>query len=96
MKPTFAINVDLDRVKFSSKQDPNLTHDLANKLKLRNVTVGQENYYSWILYFSDLSHDAYRGTLKVLLSQYTADPKQVVISGNGIESHFQELCDLFG
>ena len=73
-----------------------MTHDLANRLKLRKVTVGQDIYYSWIVYFSDLSHDAYKGTLKVLFLQYTAEPNLAVISGNGIESHFQELVDLFG
>lgn len=95
--PDLGVNVDLDRIKFLSRQNPNLDKALETKTRLLVVEVVGVKYYSWIVAFCELAQDeAYRKDVKATIEHFYQKETCIFFSGNGLEANKNSLGDLFG
>lgn len=95
--PSLGVNVDLDRIKFLSRQPPELHKDLAVKTKMLAVDINGIKYYSWIVYFVELTADkTFFEEIKQNIHRYFQKEVNFYFSGNGLEANKKLLTDLFG
>lgn len=63
------VNVDLDRIKFLSRQKPKLDNQTADRSDLESIVVDHWTYYSWITDMCELMADnVYKHKIKAVVS----------------------------
>lgn len=95
-----AVNVDIDKIKLLTKSG------IPTQLKTSSILptfeqpitiIGGVEYHSWVLYFSDLySNEVSRKQVSECFQSFSSESLQVILSGNGIDSHKPMLQELFG
>ena len=91
------VNVDLDRIKFLSRQKPKLDNQTADRSDLESIVVDHCTYYSWITDMCELMADnVYKHKIKAVVSEFIDQDVIIRLSGNGIDSNQVFLADIFG
>lgn len=97
MRIELGINVDIDRFKFLSRDDPHFDVEVAEKTHLIQVSIGKIVYFSWIAKVNQLKcESSYREKIKASVSKYFEDQAEIFLTGNGIDTNREMLEDVIG
>ena len=98
--PRIAVNVDIDKIKLLAKAGIPVQIQNSSRLatfEMPVTKIGGIDYYSWVLYFSELySDEECKTQVAGCFQLFNAEDLQVLLSGNGIDSHKPILEELFG
>jgi Fumble len=95
-----AVNVDIDKIKVLTKYSVPSELKQSPRIVLYQQPVseiGGVQYFSWVIYFADLySDEECKKEITACFGCFSSDEYQILLSGNGIDSHKTLLEQLFG
>lgn len=95
-----ALNVDIDKIKLLTKHSipsPFSGNSRLGMFYQPQVEIGGTTYHSWVIYFSDVYHDQEcKQDLAGCFQALSQKDYQILLSGNGIDTHKSLLEQLLG